>query len=174
MNGTTKVRSPARPIRREFRGTPHEVTLARDFVQRHLPSSCPPTAVEEIALCVSEVTTNAIQHTRSGHDGRFAVLMDVEVATVHIEVYDGGPVDKPAYHGADEFDEGGRGLLLVGACARRFGYELTPRGGRTWFEYTWRRAVSDPCPPGPIAASADTATTAKAPEKANRTDGSGA
>lgn len=147
MNGTVKVRSPARPIRREFRGTPHQVTLARDFVQRHLPPSCPPTAAEEIALCVSEVTTNAIQHTRSGHDGRFAVVMDVGVATVHIEVYDEGPVDEPAHRGIDELDEGGRGLLLVRACAQRVGYELTPHGGRTWFECPWHHAASGSMPP---------------------------
>lgn len=136
MNGTATTGIPVRPVHRDFPGAAHQVPLARDFVRRHLPHTCPFEAADEIALCVSEVTTNAIRHTRSCRDG-FAVVIRVAAPTVRVEVFDSGPADDPPGR-VDDLDEGGRGLLLVHAYAHRVGYEVTAHGGGlTWFEYAW-------------------------------------
>ena len=134
--GEATVSTPSRPVHREFSGVPQQVEVARDFVCRHLPRTCPPDAVAEIAVCVSEVATNAVLHTRSGVDGRFSVVVRVAPPVVRVDVFDGGPAAEPRGR-VDELDEGGRGLLIVRALARRSGYEVSRSGGLSWFEYVW-------------------------------------
>ena len=66
------ARLVASPRRRVFPGHPDQVRQARRFVARAL-DGCP--AADDAVLGVSELASNAIQHTRSGKGGRFQVLV---------------------------------------------------------------------------------------------------
>ena len=66
------ARLVASPRRRVFPGHPDQVRQARRFVARAL-DGCP--AADDAVLGVSELASNAVQHTRSGQGGRFQVLV---------------------------------------------------------------------------------------------------
>lgn len=140
MCATTSARKPAwaRPICRPFPGRPDQIPHVRDFVTRHLRRhGCPDAALYNILLCVDEIATNAIRHTSSGRPGgRFVVTIRLAAHTARIEVADEGPSQHATPSVDDEYDDGGRGLLLVEALAQWPGYEKTRFGGLAWFEYT--------------------------------------
>ena len=134
-----------------FPGAPAQVREARRFVARVL-AGCP--ARETLVTCVSELCTNAIEHTASGDGGVFAVevLLPGE-GVARIAVTDAGAATGPdpgrsRRHEAGDLAEGGRGLALVAACTSRWGYRDAGAGaplpGRTvWAEATWPVAVPD-------------------------------
>jgi anti-sigma regulatory factor (Ser/Thr protein kinase) len=135
---------PARLVK-VFRGEPRQVPAARAFVAAAL-AGCP--ARETLSACVSELAANAVAHTASGAGGSFAVeVLRPADGVAQVAVTDlgapGEPVIRPRNAG-DEFAESGRGLALVAACARRWGYRDAAGGwGRTvWAEVTWPVAVS--------------------------------
>ncbi len=88
-------------------------------------------ACETAALLTSELVTNAVLH------GRSRAVLDARVpeGSLRVEVHD---LDPRVPEVADRGDaaEGGRGLLLVGALADRWGSERHPSGhGKAiWFE----------------------------------------
>ncbi len=95
-------------------------------------------------LCVSELVTNAVLHSRSGQPGGwFAVRATVRAGSVRVEVADeGGPWRRER----DGDGQNGRGLLIVGEMAGRWGREDgAGRWGRedgagrrtVWFEMDW-------------------------------------
>jgi anti-sigma regulatory factor (Ser/Thr protein kinase) len=84
--------------------------------------------VADIAtLLVSELVTNAVQHTRST-----AVLTARydEDGQVEVRVRDDGE-SLPQLKQTGPDDESGRGLMLVNALADRWGVEVMPFGGKT-------------------------------------------
>ncbi|MGW1715296.1 ATP-binding protein [Streptomyces sp. NPDC002156] len=86
-----------------------------------------PSLIEPATLVVSELVTNAIQHT----DGASVSLrvQQRHADELRVEVADGTPKSaEPRVAGDD--DESGRGLLIVAAVAREWGVS---RGG----EMTW-------------------------------------
>lgn len=132
---------------RVFVGVPEQVCWVRDFVARQLARrGCPKEAAEEIILCVVELVTNALRHTRSCRgfggtrpgDGRFLVSVDVDVAgsRVRVEVADAGPAEDFA-RGHEHEVSGGRGLWVVASLADAMGREGNESLGRTWFTYSW-------------------------------------
>lgn len=124
-----------RPICRPFPGEPEQVAHVRDFVARHLRRrGCPEEALYNIVLCADELATNAIQHTQSGRPGGCFFVTVRPAQTVRIEVADAGPLADPAPLDSD-YDDTGRGLVLVDALAHWSGYEETRFGGLAWFEY---------------------------------------
>jgi anti-sigma regulatory factor (Ser/Thr protein kinase) len=70
-----------------FPGSPEQVGNARRAVRSYL-GSCP--ASDDVTLIVSELATNAIVHSRSGHGGTFAVRAELHPTWVWIEVEDAG------------------------------------------------------------------------------------
>jgi anti-sigma regulatory factor (Ser/Thr protein kinase) len=81
-------------------------------------------------LCVSELVTNAVIHSRTTCSVRMVLEGDVLTTKVHDHgVRDLGspePLDDPLrVHG--------RGLQLVEALASRWGYELDEEGTTVWF-----------------------------------------
>ena len=128
-----------------FRGEPRQVPAARAFVAAAL-AGCP--ARETLSVCVSELAANAVAHTASGADGSFAVeVLRPAKGMALVAVTDMGGPGEPAIrlrNAEDEFAESGRGLALVAACSRRWGYRDAGGGwGRTvWAEVTWPVAVS--------------------------------
>jgi anti-sigma regulatory factor (Ser/Thr protein kinase) len=122
-------------------GAPESVRAARDFVRRVLDeATTPPEAVEEAALLVSELVTNAVIHTDAD------VCLRVRTGPVaRIEVQDeGGPIPESAVppagspglpRAAEAVEPGGLGLAIVATLASRWGVD-DPRGpGKVvWFE----------------------------------------
>ncbi|HZC42180.1 MAG TPA: ATP-binding protein [Streptosporangiaceae bacterium] len=152
-----------KPVCRLFPGWYQQVPLAREFAGRCLAGHGPlaePT-IRDVLLCVTELATNAVEHTRSGFPGGiFAVTVTATVIGVRAEVIDQGPagyVRSPASGlasrghpagdggdagcGAGKLPEDGMGLLLVAGHCWRHGYEMTRFGGRdcgrSWVECLW-------------------------------------
>ena len=128
------------PRRRVFPGRPDQVGQARRFVARAL-DGCP--AADDAVLCVSELASNAIQHTRSGQGGQFQVLVWRGRTSACVAVIDDGAGHGPAPRspGPGDLAESGRGLPVVADLAAAWGHqELGPAGlpGRAvWFQLIW-------------------------------------
>ncbi|MET8828972.1 ATP-binding protein [Streptomyces sp. NPDC004610] len=100
--------------------------VLRDLVASLLRSTGHAALAESARLCTSEVVTNVYQHTRTP-----LIHMEVTVsdASVTVAVRDDLPGVLPLHPvGGDA--ERGRGLLLVDACADRWG-TTTVHGGLT-------------------------------------------
>jgi serine/threonine-protein kinase RsbW len=115
-----------------FAGDAGQVRAARRFLAGAL-DGCPATG--DALLCVSELATNAVLHSRSGRQGgRFTVRAARRAGSVRVEVTDEGG---PWGHERDGDGQSGRGLLIVGELASRWGRE-DGAGRRTmWFELDW-------------------------------------
>ncbi|MFI1014294.1 ATP-binding protein [Streptomyces sp. NPDC020965] len=78
-------------------------------------------------LLISELVTNGLQYGRAEVVG---VRLWRTGTYVGIEVISGGGAQVPCPREAGRYDEGGRGLRLVGVLADAWG--VTPDGARTW------------------------------------------
>src|SRR5947209_8628030 len=80
-------------------------------------------AADDAVLALSEMVTNAVQHSRSGlPGGTLEVRLTVTAASVLAEVADDGPLGVPAVTSRESFAERGRGLVLVEALTRVWGW----------------------------------------------------
>ena len=95
------------PARRRFPGRPDQVSRARAFV-REMLVGC--SQIDEAALLTSELCTNALKHTGSGHGGTFEVTIYHSPGSLRIEVRDDGSVSTPAPQEPGSCAEDGRGL----------------------------------------------------------------
>nr|WP_307815659.1 ATP-binding protein [Streptomyces sp. 7-21] len=105
----------------------------RAFVARLLASACPGVSAhaDVIALCVSELATNAVAHG-TPPDGQFAVAVVWDKRCICVEVRDTGG-GSPVVASAAGTDEHGRGLALVQALADDWGVFFHPVGKTVWF-----------------------------------------
>jgi serine/threonine-protein kinase RsbW len=119
-------------IARVFAGDAGQVRAARRFLAGVL-DGCP--AAGDALLCVSELATNAVLHSRSGRPGgRFTVRATVRAGSVRVAVTDeGGPWGRER----DGDGQSGRGLLIVGELASRWGQDEGGAGWTVWFEIDW-------------------------------------
>ncbi|MDT3397197.1 ATP-binding protein [Streptomyces sp. B1866] len=117
--------------RHTFPGLPEQILRARRFAAQCLTGS---PASAAIRMMISEIATNAIQHSRSGHPGgHFTVTVMVQGNRVRVEIEDGGPRagGVPHARAATPDAESGRGLAVVQALADAYG---TIRPNIVWFE----------------------------------------
>ncbi|MFI7315708.1 ATP-binding protein [Streptomyces venezuelae] len=84
----------------------------------------------DVALAVSELVTNAVQHAEGTPVG---LRIWRAAHELRIEVTDGSPMPARPRR-AGEADESGRGLLLVAAIAKEWG--TSPDGTMTWCSLT--------------------------------------
>lgn len=108
---------------------PHAPTApraARALVAEHLGGE---QRCDEVALCISEIVTNAVRHAASAPLVRFCL----RGRTVRVETADASP-DAPVVRPHDPTATGGRGLRIVDALADRWGTERTGSGKVVWFE----------------------------------------
>ncbi|MFF1920649.1 ATP-binding protein [Streptomyces sp. NPDC058221] len=94
----------------------------------------------DAVLLVSELTTNAVLHTGSGHVLCGLTLTGGE-RCLRIEIHDGGSVPvRPPEHRAGPGEEGGRGLFLVSQLADSWGSARSTRaeGKVVWAQLTAR------------------------------------
>jgi serine/threonine-protein kinase RsbW len=121
--------------RRVFPGRPEQVACARRFISRVL-TRCP--AAADAVLLTSELVTNTVLHTVTGHGGDFEIIACHGPAAVRVTVTDGGSRSGPELVPQAELGTSGRGLALVGALAARWGHHGSERGRAVWFELDCR------------------------------------
>lgn len=118
--------------------------VARAFVRQRLTDLKLPGLVEDSALVMSELVTNAVRATGLSepgvrlHDVREEHLIDVQLrvidSSLFVEVWDRSP-QAPVKQQADDESENGRGLVLVEALTRRWGVYRPAAGGKVvWAE----------------------------------------
>ena len=131
----------ARPKHRAFPGRPDQIVHARDFTRRVL-GPCP--VLDEAVLLVSELATNAIEHTATAYEGSFHVTIYQGESSLLIAVRDDGS-DKVPMSGyeADTLAETGRGLELVELIADRWDHYGDEHSRTVWFELSWKQRESD-------------------------------
>lgn len=90
---------------------------------------------EAVTLIVAELSANAVLHGLvPGRDFALRLLRDRASGRVRVEVSDTHPA-RPVRLTPSSADDGGRGLLLVGALATRWGVTERPGPGKTvWAE----------------------------------------
>ncbi|MDX3640926.1 ATP-binding protein [Streptomyces sp. MB09-02B] len=115
---------------RAFPGLPDQVAEARHFVAALLQER---SVADDAVLVVSELATNAVRHTLSGSvGGWFLVVVAFRADCVRLEVVDQGGKSVPRMCDAASQDVGGRGLVLVSACAKGWGVKDVPSGRTVW------------------------------------------
>ena len=118
-------RHPGRAVRR-FEPTLRAVPMARAFVAETLSGWG--LAVEPSTLVVTELATNAVEHTQ----GRFQVSLARLGDVVRVAVSDRSPDPLPIVPDAPPTATGGRGLLLVDTLATRWGCDTHETGKTVW------------------------------------------
>ena len=117
--------------RLDLPASPMSAGLARAFVRRcwsHLESA---DTIDAVALCVSELVTNALDHAPPPYELRVARgcgRLRVEVADASARP----PVLRPLSPTARR----GRGIFLVECIATQCGVEPTTAGKTVWAEFT--------------------------------------
>ncbi|MEU6540536.1 ATP-binding protein [Streptomyces sp. NPDC047000] len=107
------------------RNTP---AAARVFVSEALGRWGRTGRIEDVLLCVSELTTNSVVHG-APPGRRILVRVERHPALMRVEVHDGGsrmPVRREPQDGV----EGGRGLPLVSAVADHWGVSERQGSGK--------------------------------------------
>ena len=111
-------------------GRPEQVSRARAFV-----TALAGPAAEAAALLTSELVTNAVLHTSSGHDGGTVTVVVIDVADgLLVEVVDDGSPDCGPEVSGDRLAAGGHGLFLVEQLATRWGFLQDGAGTTVWFQ----------------------------------------
>ncbi|MFE1910539.1 ATP-binding protein [Streptomyces anandii] len=123
------------PVReRLYRRERQSVPAAREFARQALSDwAVPAPPHDDILLCVSELTTNALLHgAPPGRGFRLRLLPGRD--TLRVEVHDSGPgTPSPT----TPTDESGRGLLLVTALSAKWGVGQRDPGKYVWCEFTY-------------------------------------
>ncbi len=136
--------------RRVFPGREDQVRHVRRFVAELLAGH---PERDDVALCATELATNAIAHTASGRGGLFAVELSWAGMTIRLAVADGGaptgPV--PRQHDPDALEEAGRGLNLVASLCDSYGAEGDQRGRVVWAHFRSAAVMTVPAARVPLA-----------------------
>ncbi len=119
---------------RDYRGTIDQAQHVRADLAK-VAADCPVS--DDLVLLASELSTNAILHSRSGHPDR--------TFTVHVTLYPGDyawveVIDQGGTWTADEFDdEHGRGLTIVAALAGDGNWRIDGDAASraAWFRLNW-------------------------------------
>jgi serine/threonine-protein kinase RsbW len=117
-------------MQRAFPGRADQIARAREFTTRVL-GPCPVT--DDAVLLVSELTTNALEHTLTADGGQFRVMICRNATSLLICVSDNGAAKFPEPTPLDPQSETGRGLRLVELIADRWGYCGGEHGRTVWF-----------------------------------------
>lgn len=113
-------------------GRKQSVPQARTFVDGILGRGHPHGDVAR--LLVSELVTNAVQHTRSRRPGGTVTLVVIDLADgIRVEVSDEGSLRSVPVVRDDLTATSGRGLFLVQSLADDWGYLSDPGGTTVWF-----------------------------------------
>ena len=114
---------------RSFRGETAELGAVRQFVVDTLLRWGQDRHLENASIVVSELATNAIMHARSD----FIVSLSSRDGSVRLAVRDAS-TELPSARAPHPSTMSGRGLLLVGVLAHRWGTEIVSDGKVVWVE----------------------------------------
>jgi anti-sigma regulatory factor (Ser/Thr protein kinase) len=96
------------------------------------------SVLDEAILLVSELATNALEHSATGTGGLFEVTILRCPSSVLIGVTDSGSNSTPMHGVFDPESERGRGLGLMELIADRWGHCGGRHGRTVWFELRWK------------------------------------
>ena len=114
--------------RQILRGEDRQLGVLRRWLASMLPDC---SARADVISVVTELASNAIRHTASGHGGWFAVEITRYRTAVRVLIADQGGQAEP--HVIDDpAAEGGRGLLLVRGLSVRTGVAGDQHGRLVW------------------------------------------
>jgi Histidine kinase-like ATPase domain len=132
---TVPATAPASVLRwrQVFSGEERRLRDLRHWLASLLPA-CP--ARDDVISVATELGSNAVQHTASGHGGWFAVEITWHQSVVWVAVADGGGPAEPQVI-EDPSVEHGRGLLLVRGLSARTGVVGDQRGRLVWAQIAW-------------------------------------
>ena len=118
---------------RSFAATPHQVAAARRFLAGLLADWC---AKDDALVCLSELATNALLHSRSACSGGiFTVHARPYPGAWRVGVSDRGGTWRPRVETVGPDGLTSRGLAIVAALAVRVAIEPYGHYGRlVWFE----------------------------------------
>ncbi|MEU9186121.1 ATP-binding protein [Streptomyces sp. NPDC048484] len=117
------------------------VTLARRRAARLVTERGHPALAGDVTLVVSELMTNALLHG-SLRDRLIRVRISLTAAVLRVEVSDPRGKRLPCPRSAEDTDQFGRGLLLVGALAERWGCEPRAVGKAVYAEWSLTSAMT--------------------------------
>ncbi|OIJ99811.1 ATP-binding protein [Streptomyces colonosanans] len=129
------------PTARErfYRRERQSVPAARSFTHSALTDWGMADRADDILLCVSELTTNALVHGVPPGRGFQLRLLPYDGGALRIEVHDsGGGVPAVPHPDPGEPGESGRGLLLVAELADKWGVGERDPGKVVWCEFAGR------------------------------------
>ncbi|MFI2764920.1 ATP-binding protein [Streptomyces echinatus] len=115
--------------------TPETAAKARHFARVALCAWHMDDAVDDAALVLTELFTNAVRHARGG-----AVRVIINRSAedrVYVAVVDRAPRQLPLPRNAAVEDIGGRGLEVIDGLADRWGYDLMGPGLQPWGKRVW-------------------------------------
>jgi anti-sigma regulatory factor (Ser/Thr protein kinase) len=113
------------------------VVTAREALAR-LPDPSVEERRAELALLVTELVVNSVEHADLGEDDVIGLRVEPRPSIVHVEVSDPGSGFTPEVREPPPSSPRGRGLLLVDRIARRWGVRCDDRT-RVWFDLDWPR-----------------------------------
>jgi len=102
--------------------------LCDDLLGRGLP----PRLVDDAALVLSELLTNALRHARPLEGGSVEASWAVTGSQVRVAVSDGGAATRPVAAHPPATALGGRGLSIVAGVAKDWGVEDRPGRVTVW------------------------------------------
>jgi anti-sigma regulatory factor (Ser/Thr protein kinase) len=134
-----------REFSRTYPGRPDQVGLVRAFVRSVLPAC---EVADDAVVAVSEMSTNAIRHSRSGQPGGLFIVsvMLRPGYCFRVEVSDGGGRWDVRVCGAER----GRGLAIVAALAgdANWGVDGDEAARTVWARFGWpREAIQETSSP---------------------------
>ncbi|MBB6171009.1 anti-sigma regulatory factor (Ser/Thr protein kinase) [Nocardiopsis mwathae] len=117
-----------------FEGSASEVPNCRSWL-RMILCDYPGDVLWVAELCVTELASNALAHTRSSWIGGVVwVRVEFYPSMVRVVVRDNGSEKTPTVKDTDSDALGGRGLALVRSLASGFGHRGNVLGREVWFD----------------------------------------
>ncbi len=136
---------------------PASVPAARRFVDEALTGWGNRELVDDVGLCVTELSTNAMLHSASHY---FEIELQKIADAVRVSVLDAGRVPADAIAARTKFSDAlvedlsaddasttGRGMFIVSALADSWGIDELPEGKRVWAEFGEAESTYDVRPP---------------------------
>ncbi|MFI5566546.1 ATP-binding protein [Streptomyces sp. NPDC051740] len=152
-----------REDRLDYTPTQRSVPLARRRAARLVAEWGQPGIAGDVALVVSELMTNALLHgSVRGRLIRVHVTLGHSILRVEVSDPRGELPPRPRPAGDGCADQFGRGLLLVGAVAARWGWEPRTVGKTVYAE--WDLPGRTPPAPEPVTAGPSPVPAAGAAE----------
>ena len=129
---------PLLEVEISFRWSSRGPAQARHWVTDTLAAWGRADLIDDAALVVTELATNAVLHARTDF---VVTLSRAPEGTIRLAVRDMSMV-RPRPRQAGPFDGSGRGLALIAAFAAEWGSEFLPDGKVIWAELTEPRSLS--------------------------------